>query len=145
MAATPIEIQRYATGGGVVIYQQQMLLLDRPARQEVRLPKGHIDPGETPIVTALRETQEESGYADLQILADLGSQVVTFQHHGQQYIRTEFYFLMTLQSEAQVVRPTEDAMQFQTIWLPLAEAVAALTFEAEKNIARKAIEAYARL
>lgn len=145
MAATPIEIQRYATGGGVVIYQQQMLLLDRPARQEVRLPKGHIDPGETPIVTALRETQEESGYADLQVLADLGSQVVTFQHHGQQYIRTEFYFLMTLQSKAQVARPTEDASQFQTIWLPLAEAVAALTFEAEKNIARKAIEAYARL
>lgn len=144
MSTTPIPIQRYETGGGIVIYQQQMLLLNRPARQEVRLPKGHIDPGETPAMTALRETMEESGYADLLILADLGSQVVTFQRDGQHYIRTEFYFLMTLQSEAQVPRPAEDANQFQTIWLPLPEAVNALTFEAEKNIARKAIEAHAR-
>lgn len=141
----PNQILRYETGGGVVIYQQQMLLLNRPARQEVRLPKGHIDPGETALITALRETREESGYADLQILADLGSQVVTFQRDEHQYIRTEFYFLMTLQSEAQIIRPAEDAMQFQVIWLPLTEAVVALTFAAEKNIARKAIEAYARL
>lgn len=145
MSAPVTQIQRYETGGGVVIYQQQMLLLNRPARQEVRLPKGHIDPGETPAITALRETVEESGYADLRILADLGSQVVTFQRDGRQYIRTEFYFLMTLQSEAQVARPTEDALQFQAIWLPLEKAVVALTFEAEKKIARKAIEAYARL
>ena len=141
--ATPI--QRYETGGGVVIYQQRMLLLNRPTRQEVRLPKGHIDPGESPVMTSLRETGEESGYVDLLILADLGSQVVTFQRDGQQYIRTEFYFLMTLQSETQIARPPEDATQFQPIWTPVPEAVAALTFEAEKNIARKAIEAYARL
>lgn len=145
MSATPTPVQRYETGGGIVIYQQQMMLLDRPARREVRLPKGHIDPGETPAMTALRETREESGYADLLILADLGSQVVTFQRDGQHYIRTEFYFLMTLRSEKQVARPAEDANQFQTIWLPLPEAVSALTFEAEKNIARKAIEAHARL
>jgi 8-oxo-dGTP pyrophosphatase MutT (NUDIX family) len=145
MSTTPTSIQRYATGGGVVIYQQQMLLLNRPARQEVRLPKGHIDPGETPAMAALRETKEESGYVDLLILADLGNQVVTFHHEGQQYIRTEFYFLMTLQSEIQSERPVEDATQFQPIWLSLAKAVGALTFDAEKNIARKAIKAYARL
>jgi 8-oxo-dGTP pyrophosphatase MutT (NUDIX family) len=92
MSATATPIQRYETGGGVVIYQQRMLLLNRPTRQEVRLPKGHIDPGESPVMTSLRETGEESGYVDLLILADLGSQVVTFQRDGQQYIRTEFYF-----------------------------------------------------
>ena len=74
MSATPTQIQRYQTAGGVVIYQQQMLLLDRPARQEVRLPKGHIDPGETPAITALRETREESGYVDLTILAEAAMQ-----------------------------------------------------------------------
>ena len=145
MSATPTQIQRYQTAGGVVIDQQQMLLLDRPARQEVRLPKGHIDPGETPAITALGETRKESGYVDLTILADLGSQIVTFNHAGQHYIRTEFYFLMTLQSQTQVERPLQDAMQFQAVWLPFEEAIAALTFEAEKNMARKAIEAYARL
>jgi 8-oxo-dGTP pyrophosphatase MutT (NUDIX family) len=142
---TPRQIRQYQTAGGVVIYNQQMLLLLRPKRQEIRLPKGHIDPEETPAVTALRETTEESGYADLVMLADLGSQIVTFDYQTQPYIRTEFYFLMTLQSQAQVERPLHDAMQFQVVWLPLAEGVAALTFEAEKNMARKAVEAYARL
>ena len=53
-------IKRYETGGGVVVHEGKVLLLDRPKRGEVRLPKGHIDPGETPEMTALRETTEES-------------------------------------------------------------------------------------
>ncbi len=143
--ANSATICRYQTGGGVVIHQQQMLLLRRPSRQEMRLPKGHIDPGETPVVTALRETTEESGYSDLTIVADLGSQQVAFAHQGQQYMRTEYYFLLALQSEAQIERPAEDRLQFEIVWLPLAEAVSALTFDAEKTVARKAVEAYTRL
>lgn len=140
-----LSIYRYQTAGGVVIHQQQMLLLARPSRQEIRLPKGHIDPGETPMIAALRETTEESGYGDLHILADLGNQVVEFDHEGQHYIRTEFYFLMGLQSQTQIERPLQDKVQFQVVWLPVAQAVTTLTFEAEKKMARKAIEAYARL
>ncbi|MBX3014177.1 MAG: NUDIX domain-containing protein [Caldilineaceae bacterium] len=139
------KIRRYASAGGIVIDGQRMLLLDRPSRQEVRLPKGHIDPGETPEVAALRETQEESGYCDLIIAADLGHQVVGFEHQGQHYLRTEYYFLMTLGSEQQSERPAEDQAQFQVRWVPLAEAVAKLTFEAEKRMAQRAIDAYARL
>lgn len=142
--APSIPIYRYQSAGGVVIHQQQMLLLVRPSRQEVRLPKGHIDPGETPNVTALRETTEESGYRDLVIVADLGSQVVEFEHQGKNYSRTEYYFLMGLTSECQVERPPQDAIQFQILWLPLEKAEAALTFASEKSMARKAIEAHAR-
>lgn len=143
--AEPRSPHRYQTAGGVVIHQQQMLLLARPSRQEMRLPKGRIDPGETPPMTAIRETTEESGYCDLHILMDLGSQEVKFAYGGQSYIRTEFYFLMGLQSQTQLERPLHDKMQFQIIWLPLEEAVAALTFDSEKKMARKALEAYARL
>ncbi len=138
-------ICQYETGGGVVIHQQQMLLLYRPSRQEIRLPKGHIDPGETAAETALRETTEESGYSDLVIVVDLGSQRVEFDHAGLHYIRMETYFLMALRSEAQIERPAEDQQQFQVVWLPLAEAVTALTYEAEKTVARKAVAAVARL
>jgi len=143
--ANSTQIRRYQTGGGVIIHQQQMLLLRRPSRQEMRLPKGHIDPGETPAVAALRETTEESGYSDLVIVADLGSELVEFDYQGQHYRRTEYYFLMDLQSETQVERPAEDQLQFQVVWLPLADAVTALTFTAEKTVARKALKAYARL
>jgi ADP-ribose pyrophosphatase YjhB (NUDIX family) len=142
--ATATPIYHYQSAGGVVIHQEQMLLLRRPSRQEMRLPKGHIDPGESPSVAALRETTEESGYGDLEIVADLGCQVVEFDYQGKHYCRTEHYFLMTLGSEVRVERPPQDAAQFEVVWLPFEKAVAALTFAAEKSMARKAIEAYTR-
>ena len=46
----------YVAAGGVIIHDGQMLLLDRPHRGEIRLPKGHVDPGESHDETALRET-----------------------------------------------------------------------------------------
>lgn len=138
-------VQRYSAAGGVVIDEGKMLLLDRPLRQEVRLPKGHIDPGETPDVTALRETAEESGYHDLAIVADLGSQVVEFDHQGEHFIRTEYYFLMHLLSHQQQMRPAQDAEQFRVLWTPIDQAVEQLTYGAEKAIARKAIQTLAEL
>lgn len=133
---------RYSSAGGVVIDGGRMLVLDRPSRQEVRLPKGHIEPGEEPAVAAIRETYEESGYADLVIVCDLGSQVVEFDHEGRHYIRTEHYFLMELASRRQIERSPTDATQFQVRWIPADQAPDGLTFAAEQSVARRAIAAY---
>jgi 8-oxo-dGTP pyrophosphatase MutT (NUDIX family) len=137
-----MKIVKYISAGGVVIHEDHLLLLDRPARGEVRLPKGHIEAGETPGMAAVRETVEETGYRDLEIVADLGSQVVEFDYQGKHYVRTEHYFLMRLQSQQQVPRNEEDAADFTVIWKPLAQAVELLTFAAERNVARKAIAAH---
>ena len=115
--------------------------MDRPGRQEIRLPKGHIEPGETPEVTALREVAEESGYNDLKIVTSLGSQVVEFDHQGRHVIRTEYYFLMDLVSDQQAARDEHDTAQFHVRWTPLAQAAEQLTFAPEQAIARQAIEA----
>ena len=136
--------KQYVAAGGVVIDAGCMLLLDRPQRREVRLPKGHIDPGESAAETALRETTEESGYADLEILEDLGSQVVKFNFQGDDFVRTERYFLMRLASPRVIPRNRKDEAQFTPIWLPLAEAVQRLTFEAERLFAQRAIAAFER-
>lgn len=90
--------KRYHAAGGVVIHQDRMLLLERPAWNELRLPKGHVEEGES-VTMALRETSEESGYADLSLSADLGSQVVEFEYKDNHVIRTEHYFLLKLVSE----------------------------------------------
>lgn len=136
--------KQYAAAGGVVIDDERMLLLDRPLRREVRLPKGHIDPGETAAQAALRETTEESGYNDLEILDDLGSQVVRFTFQDNDFIRTEHYFLMRLASPRTTPRNPKDEAQFTPIWLPLAEAVRRLTFDAEQQVAQRAIDVLAR-
>ena len=138
-------LKQYDAAGGVVIDQGRMLLLDRPTRREVRLPKGHVDPGETPVQTALRETAEESGYADLEIVSDLGYQVVKFNFQGDDFIRTEHYYLMRLTSDRIVRRNRKDEAQFAPVWAPLDSAVQRLTFEAEQQFAQRAIDAYQRL
>lgn len=116
-----------------------MLLLDRPGRGEVRLPKGHIDPGEVPAETALRETTEESGYADLTILGDLGERQVEFDFEGKHVVRTEHYYLMTLRSDATERRNKKDAAQFKVLWLPTDRAIDALTYHAEQEVAQRAV------
>ncbi len=125
-----------------MIHEGRMLLLDRPGRGEVRLPKGHVDAGETARKAALRETREESGYDDLQIVADLGEQLVEFEYEGDRYRRTERYYLMALGSEQRVPRDAHDTEQFYPIWVLLADAATRLTFEAEQRVARQGIELY---
>jgi 8-oxo-dGTP pyrophosphatase MutT (NUDIX family) len=132
----------YVAAGGVIIHDGQMLLLDRPHRGEVRLPKGHVDPGEEHDETALRETIEETGYADLAIAVDLGERLVEFVNEGRHYRRTEHYYLLRKVSDRQVPRSLKDEEQFHPFWVPMAEAVKKLTYLAEQEVALRAIAAY---
>lgn len=133
--------RRYSAAGGIVVHDGNVLLLLRPSRNEVRLPKGHIEEGEDPAAAALRETAEESGYDDLEIIADLGSQVVEFEYKDNHYVRTERYFLMRLRSDRQCTRDAKDQAQFIVHWAPFDAASAELTFEAERDAVRRAIDA----
>ncbi len=142
---------RYKSAGGIVAQKDILahlpaaetflLLLDRPSRAEVRLPKGHIDPGESATEAALRETSEEAGFGDLRILADLGRRTVEFDYKGAHYIREEHYFLMELLSPRQVTRPPKDAKQFHILWEPVARASERLTYEAERLFVEDAVKA----
>ena len=129
----------YEAAGGVVTDTtgENILLLIRPSRDEVRLPKGHIEPGESPVSAAQREVSEESGYKDLKIIADLGEQLIAFPLGKRAVRRTEHYYLMQIRSDQQAERPEED-IQFFPIWVPWAEALEHLTFEAEREWVRRA-------
>ena len=132
--------KQYLAAGGVVIHNDQVLVLYRRARNEVRLPKGHVEPGESTAEAALRETEEESGYTGLWIAADLGSQTVRFEHKGRPVVRTERYFLMRCTAEAPISTAAGEK-QFEPAWLPAAEALQTLTFEAEREWVRRALQA----
>jgi 8-oxo-dGTP pyrophosphatase MutT (NUDIX family) len=137
-----VGLVEYVAAGGVIIDDGKMLLLDRPHRGEIRLPKGHVDPGESHDETALRESVEETGYGDLEIVEDLGERVVEFDSEGRHYRRTEHYYLMRPLSHRQVSRSPKDEKQFRPMWVPMAEAATMLTYLAEQEVASRAVVAY---
>jgi 8-oxo-dGTP pyrophosphatase MutT (NUDIX family) len=108
----------YVAAGGVVFDGGgRVLVLDRPSRDEVRLPKGHVERDETPLEAAVRETGEEAGYDDLALLCDLGQMTVEFDYEGQHITRDERYFAFRLASDRQAERRPKDAKQFDVTWL----------------------------
>lgn len=138
---------RYQSAGGIVLDADgRVLLIERTVdgHHEVRLPKGHIDPGESAKQAAIREVCEETGYCDVQVLADLGRQLVEFDRNGDQVVRDEQYYLMRLTSRRRQAPQfmTEREALFRNRWVTnLFAAQRLLTFEAEKDAARRAQEA----
>lgn len=139
MVRSPVHIS-YTASGGVLTDAEgtHVLLLIRPERDEVRLPKGHVEAGEATADAALREVAEEAGFDDIEILADLGEQLVAFPLGDKVVQRVEHYFLMRARTLHQTERPQPDEQQFFTIWVPWDEAPAHLTFEAEQMWIRRA-------
>jgi len=133
-----LPVREYEAAGGVVARDGKVLLLWRPARDEIRLPKGHVEPGESREATALRETREEGGVAHPRIAAELGRQQVEFDHDGIHWIRQESYFLMTLDDAEPFPRSPEDAAEFAPFWVSLADAETLLSFPTEREFLRRA-------
>lgn len=136
-------VQYQAAGGVVLDANGRVLLIERTVdgQHEIRLPKGHIDPGEKPEEAALREVCEETGYCDLTVLADLGWQTVNFLLDQKRVEREERYYVMHLASDRQQPPRFSNKREalFCNRWAAdLESAEALLTFEAEKSVTRKA-------
>ncbi len=130
------DLVKYEAAGAVVVHDELVLVLERPSRQEIRLPKGHTEADEDYLQTALRETAEESGFANLKFIAPLGAQMVKFAYKGKQYERLERYFL--LERRGSLEPDSLPEKQFKPRWVKWEEAESLLTFEPEREWVRRA-------
>jgi len=145
-----VKTKRYHAAGGVVLDSaQRVLLIERRVMRdgrevhEVRLPKGHIDPGETDAEAALRETCEETGYCLLDIVADLGESTSEYDFDSTHFVRTEHYFLMRLRSSERRplhAAPGSEEALFSPLWADtLQGAATSLSYKSEREFALRAI------
>lgn len=140
-----MKIKRYQAAGGVVIHQQRVLVLRKHRLGENILPKGRVEPGESLEVAAVREVREETGFQNLRVLAQLGTEHVEFVRGDERVIRDETYFLMELVDEARHFATNyddadEDRAVFELHWFPMDEAEAQMSFPTGRLFVRRAVE-----
>ena len=103
---------------------------DRRGRLVWSLPKGHLEPGETPEDAAVREVEEETGIHG-RLLAPLGAIAFWFVADGQRIHKTVHHYL--LEADGGTLSDN-DAEVVAVDWVPLAEIAHRLEYADERRL-----------
>jgi mutator protein MutT len=122
----------FTHAGGIVFQQREgkiyyLIVRSKPNPTHWVIPKGHIEPGETPDAAAVREVREETGVM-ASILDTLGT--LHFEYRGKQ-IETILYLLEYLGETL-----PQDQREFH--WGLYEETLNILTFPDTRKILRLA-------
>jgi 8-oxo-dGTP pyrophosphatase MutT (NUDIX family) len=105
------------------------------------LPKGNIDPGESPAETAVREVREETG-VEGRLVEKLGDvRYVYTRRGGLRVFKVVSFFL--LRAGRGRIGEIDESMRIEVAearWLPLEEAPRLLAYGGEREMAAKALE-----
>jgi len=105
------------------------------------LPKGTVDPGETPLQAALREVREETGITARHIAKLVDSKYAYIRNWGDgaRVFKVVSFFLMCYESGR--IDDVSEEMRVevrQALWLPLEEAPKKLAYGGERQVVRRA-------
>jgi 8-oxo-dGTP pyrophosphatase MutT (NUDIX family) len=105
------------------------------------LPKGNIDPDESPAETAVREVREETG-VEGRLVEKLGDvRYVYTRKGGLRVFKVVSFFL--LRAGRGRIGQIDESMRIEVAearWLPLEEAPRLLAYGGEREMAAKALE-----
>jgi 8-oxo-dGTP pyrophosphatase MutT (NUDIX family) len=105
------------------------------------LPKGLIDRGEKPDVTAVREAREETGLT-AELVGKLGDVRYVYTRGGQRIFKiVSFYLLRYRSGRIDELDPAMRREVAEARWLPLDEAPKLLAYRGEREMAELALRA----
>jgi len=131
---------REFSAGGVVVRGEEVVVIVPTRRaadgsRVLALPKGHVDPGETPLQAAEREVREETGVV-AEPVCELGQARYWYRREGQTIGKTvSFYLFRYVEGDTD----DHDEEVEEARWIPLREAREQLTHEAEREMVRLAL------
>jgi 8-oxo-dGTP pyrophosphatase MutT (NUDIX family) len=131
---------REISAGGVVVRGEQVVVIV-PTRlagdgsRVLALPKGHVDPGESPLQAATREVREETGIFAEPVL-ELGESRYWYRRDGRTVPKTVTFYLFTYVSGDTA---DHDDEVLEVRWIDLSEALTELSYEGEREMVRLAL------
>ena len=132
------------SAGGVVIHNGKIVTIHSDIRGSVSLPKGTIDPGESPETAAVREVKEETGY-DVEIMEKIGDYTFEFDwKDGARHIKTVSYYLMKRANDEPPQQSLQEGEDFVVNWLDEAAALRSLTFDEARDAVTRGLDMLAK-
>lgn len=135
--AAPREI----SAGGVVVRRKDLVVIVPTRRaadgsRVLSLPKGHVDPGETPVQAAQREVREEAGVV-AEPVRELGESRYWYRRDGRTIGKSVHFYLFRYVSGD--TADHDDEVE-EARWLALTQAAKQLTYPAEREMVVRAME-----
>jgi len=137
---TRLPVKRQVSSGGVAFRRREsavdVALVSVGDQRRWQLPKGIVDDGESPEVTAVREVREEAGIHST-LVAPLESIEYWYvaASEGVRYHKRVYFFL--LEYERGDVQDHDEEVN-EARWVPIDEALEMLAFKNEREIVSKA-------
>jgi 8-oxo-dGTP pyrophosphatase MutT (NUDIX family) len=131
---------RERSAGGVVVRGGEVVVIVPTRRaadgsKVLCLPKGHLDPGESAQQAAAREVREETGIV-AELVGDLGEVRYWYRRDGRSVPKAvEFFLFRYLSGDT----ADHDEEVEEARWMDLREAPEALSYEGEREVARRAL------
>ncbi len=131
---------RELSAGGVVVRGDRVVVIVPTRRaadgsRVLALPKGHVDPGESPIEAATREVREETGVV-AEPVGELGESRYWYRRDGRTIGKTVTFYLFSYVSGD--TADHDDEVQ-EARWIDLRHALTELTYEGERGMIARAI------
>jgi 8-oxo-dGTP pyrophosphatase MutT (NUDIX family) len=131
---------REFSAGGVVVRDGEVVVIVPTRRaadgsRVLALPKGHVDPGETPIEAATREVREETGIV-AEPVAELGESRYWYRRDGKTIGKTVCFFLFDFHGGD--TADHDDEVE-EVRWITLKAAETELSHTAEREMVTLAI------
>ena len=135
--------EKQFAAGGVVVRKTEggiEVLLIKDGYGRWTWPKGHMEEGEKPWETALREISEETGLKEVGIIEEIGKQQYYFTLKGTKIFKTVFIFLVEESGDGKIKIQTEEISDAG--WFSPDAALETIEYKGSRELLKKGIKAF---